>query len=487
MTTPDPRRADSTQADPVPPGPGRGELERIAAGQHHDPHSVLGAHPGKDGVVIRALRPMADSVAVVLEDGRRLPMEHVHEGVFAVSVPDEKVPGYRIAATYPGSTAEEVRDDPYRHLPTLGEFDLYLIGEGRHEELWRVLGAHVREFGTVSGTSFAVWAPNAHGVRVTGDFSGWDGRAYPMRSLGGSGVWELFIPGIGEGTRYKYAVCGPDGVWREKADPMADSAEQPPATASVVYTSRYTLGRPGVDDHARRERAGARADEHLRGAPQVHLVDAHRLAHRLALGPRVNPPGVAPGVPGGVDHRRGGGRHLGRVGHRVGLLRHTPSGPQIAYLYRVPSPMPGTNSSHTPDPPSERIGYARPSQPLKSPVTRTPCALGAQTANDAPVVWPISRTCPPSTRHSSSCRPSPIRYRSNSPSVGRCRYGSSRTSSPEPEPEPEPEVSRGDPVAGHLLVRHGDGEEPRYTCSMGSLRPSSRTRSPTSPAGGAHG
>ncbi len=200
---------------------------------------MLGAHPGPDGVVIRALRPMADSVAVVLDDGRRLPMEHVHQGVFAVSVPDEKVPGYRIAATYPGSTAEDLRDDPYRHLPTLGEFDLYLIGEGRHEELWRVLGAHVREFGTVSGTSFAVWAPNAHGVRVTGDFSHWDGRPYPMRSLGGSGVWELFIPGIGEGTRYKFAVCGPDGVWREKADPMANSAEKPPATASVVYTSRY--------------------------------------------------------------------------------------------------------------------------------------------------------------------------------------------------------------------------------------------------------
>jgi 1,4-alpha-glucan branching enzyme len=235
MTAEDPRRADSN-----PPGPGLGEIERIAAGHHHDPHSVLGTHPGPDGVVIRALRPMADSVAVVLDDGRRLPMEHVHQGVFAVSVPDEKVPGYRIAATYPGSAAEDLRDDPYRHLPTLGEFDLYLIGEGRHEELWRVLGAHVREFGTVSGTSFAVWAPNAHGVRVTGDFSHWDGRAYPMRSLGGSGVWELFVPGIGEGTRYKYAVCGQDGVWREKADPMATSAEQPPATASVVYTSRYS-------------------------------------------------------------------------------------------------------------------------------------------------------------------------------------------------------------------------------------------------------
>jgi hypothetical protein len=101
--------------------------------------------------------------------------------------------------------------------------------------------------------------------------------------------------------------------------------------------------------------------------------------------------------------------------------RHTPSAPQIAYLYRTPSPMPGTKSSHTPTPPSERIGYARPFQWLKSPVTRTPRAFGAQTANEVPLTVPYSRTCAPSTRHSSSCLPSPIRYRSNSPSAGRWR------------------------------------------------------------------
>src|SRR5690348_5304311 len=171
-----------------------GEIERIVAGQHHDPHSVLGAHPGPDGVIIRALRPMAKSVTAVLDDGRRLPMTHVHQGVFAVTVPDEKVPGYQIATVYPAApgseAAEEVRDDPYRYLPTLGEFDLHLISEGRHEELWQVLGAHAREVSQTPGASFAVWALNAHGVRVTGDFNYWDGRAYPMRSLGGTGVWE---------------------------------------------------------------------------------------------------------------------------------------------------------------------------------------------------------------------------------------------------------------------------------------------------------
>jgi 1,4-alpha-glucan branching enzyme len=217
-----------------------GEIERLVAGHHHDPHSILGAHPGPEGVVIRALRPLAESVTVVLDDGRRIPVNHRHQGVWEVTLPEEKVSGYRLEVSYPGSLDPAgVEDDPYRYLPTIGEFDLYLIGEGRHEELWRVLGAHVREMGQVTGTSFAVWAPNARGVRVIGDFNGWNGAAYPMRSLGGGGVWELFVPGVTEGTKYKYAICGQDTVWREKADPLANLAEHPPATASVVYTSRH--------------------------------------------------------------------------------------------------------------------------------------------------------------------------------------------------------------------------------------------------------
>jgi 1,4-alpha-glucan branching enzyme len=232
-----------------------GEIERVVAGHHFDPHSVLGAHPGPDGVIVRALRPRAKSVTLVLDDGRRFPMTHVHQGVFAVTLPDEKVPDYRIATSYSDTGEDEtLHDDPYRFLPTLGEFDLYLIGEGRHEELWRVLGAHVREVGHATGTSFAVWAPNAHGVRVTGDFNYWDGSAYPMRSLGGSGVWELFVPGVADGAKYKYAICGPDEVWRDKADPMANATEKPPATASVVFTSRYTWSdSEWVTARARRE------------------------------------------------------------------------------------------------------------------------------------------------------------------------------------------------------------------------------------------
>jgi 1,4-alpha-glucan branching enzyme len=236
----------------------REEIDRLVGGDHHDPHAVLGAHPGRDGVTIRALRPLAERVEIVLPDGGRHPLRHEYAGMFAGTLPAGAtladvtadaapiaVPDYRLAVTY-GKGPELIQDDPYRHLPTLGELDLHLIGEGRHEELWKALGARVRTytsaFGSVTGTTFAVWAPNARGVRVIGDFNHWDGTAHPMRSLGSSGVWELFVPEIGDGAHYKYDVLGADGRWRSKADPMAQAAEQPPKTASMVFTSRYGWG-----------------------------------------------------------------------------------------------------------------------------------------------------------------------------------------------------------------------------------------------------
>jgi 1,4-alpha-glucan branching enzyme len=254
-----------------------GEIERIVAGTHHDPHSILGAHPGPGGVVVRALMPLAVNVSAILPDGRRFPMAHLHEGVFAATLPMENVPAYQIAVTYQkpdGETTlpERIVDDPYRHLPSLGAMDLHLISEGRHEELWRVLGAHVREydggeFGTIRGTSFSVWAPNARGVRVIGDFNHWDGRGHPMRSLGGAGVWELFVPGVGERTRYKYEICGQDGQWMRKADPMARMAETPPATASVVFTSSYRWG----DQDWSTKRAGGNRHAEPLSVYEVHL------------------------------------------------------------------------------------------------------------------------------------------------------------------------------------------------------------------------
>ena len=146
------------------------------------------------------------------------------------------MPDYRVKATYGDQVVES--DDPYRFLPTLGDIDTYLIGEGRHEELWKVLGAHIKHFsgpmGEVSGVAFSVWAPNARAVRVVGDFNYWDGSATAMRSLGACGVWELFVPGVGVGARYKFEICHHDGAWKQKADPLARATEIPPATASVV-------------------------------------------------------------------------------------------------------------------------------------------------------------------------------------------------------------------------------------------------------------
>jgi len=222
------------------PSPSIEELERVVGGAHHDPHSLLGAHALDGRVVIRTLRPDAERVVAHVE-GQELELEHVHGGIWQAELDRADVPHYGLAVTYAGTTYPS--DDPYRYLPTLGDMDLHLIGEGRHEELWTVLGAHVRRYdspgGEVTGTSFAVWAPNARGVRVIGDFNGWDGRSHPMRSLGSSGVWELFIPGVQAGAHYKFAVLGADSEWREKADPMARRTEVPPLTASIVDESDY--------------------------------------------------------------------------------------------------------------------------------------------------------------------------------------------------------------------------------------------------------
>jgi len=186
------------------------------------------------------LRPLAEAVTIVTPEFR-VPMTHEHRGIWYALIPGDQVPTYSVDATYAGQVIPG--DDPYRFLPTLGEIDLHLIGEGRHEQLWQVLGSHVRRYATplgeVSGVSFAVWAPSAQGVRITADFNFWDGTAHPMRSLGSTGIWELFVPNVGDGVTYKFQILGQDGVWRDKADPMAYATEVPPATGSRVFTSTY--------------------------------------------------------------------------------------------------------------------------------------------------------------------------------------------------------------------------------------------------------
>ncbi len=221
----------------------REDLEKLADGRHHDPHAVLGAHAYEGRVTIRTVRHGAKAVTLVAGD-TRVPFTSEYRGVWVAEWPHPGVPDYRLEVVHNGRT--ETVDDAYRYLPTLGDVDLHLIGEGRHENLWHVLGAHVREYagliGPVHGTSFAVWAPSAQAVRVVGDFNGWDGRGSMMRSLGSSGVWELYVPHVGDGTKYKYEILGRDGRWRQKADPLAFATEQPPRTASIVFTSAYEWG-----------------------------------------------------------------------------------------------------------------------------------------------------------------------------------------------------------------------------------------------------
>jgi 1,4-alpha-glucan branching enzyme len=226
-------------------------LSAVAAGASHDPHSVLGAHPGPDGTTVRALKPFARSVTVLTPpadagagEPTRTEAVHEHDGIWTAVLPGGPT-DYRLEVVYDTNEGRAVHtvDDPYRFLPTLGEMDLHLIGEGRHEQLWTVLGAHVRRFdgpmGATEGTSFAVWAPNARAVRVVSDFNAWNGRSHAMRSLGSSGVWEVFVPGMVAGARYKFELLAKDGQWHQKADPMARHTEVPPATASVVTESAY--------------------------------------------------------------------------------------------------------------------------------------------------------------------------------------------------------------------------------------------------------
>lgn len=232
-------------------------LTKIAHGTYHEPHAVLGPHhmapqgllePGTlpQWATVRVQRPLAKTVTIVTPLGR-YECQHEHEGVWVtvIATVGGVAPDYQVETVYEDGSVF-TSDDGYRFLPTLGSMDQHLIKEGRHEELWRVLGANLREYesalGTVLGTSFAVWAPTAQAVRVIGDFNGWDGRAHAMRALGSSGVWELFIPAVGAGTTYKYEILSADGNWLRKADPMAKATEVPPATASIVTQSTYVWG-----------------------------------------------------------------------------------------------------------------------------------------------------------------------------------------------------------------------------------------------------
>jgi len=214
-----------------------GLVASLVSGSHPQPHSTLGQHAFADGFVIRAVRPLAEAVTAVQADGTRVPLEHVADGLWQgyAAGPGQ---AYVLETEYdngPTWTAE----DPYRFVPSVGEIDLYLWGEGRHEQLWHVLGSHFRPHEDVAGTSFSVWAPHAKAVRVVGDFNGWFGDRHAMRRLDDNGVWEIFIPEASPGTVYKFELLTQSGEWVTRADPMARFTEVPPSTGSKVGESLF--------------------------------------------------------------------------------------------------------------------------------------------------------------------------------------------------------------------------------------------------------
>lgn len=218
-------------------------LDQISHGTYPFPHDYLGVHKLPKGFVIRVLRPLAKSVTALLGSNQELELEHLYRGVWQVAVDATEVPDYRIKTVYDVASSTWTSDDAYRHLPTLGELDLHLISEGRHERLWEVLGSRVMTvsgaLGDSTGTAFALWAPNARAVRVVGDFNHWSGGAHAMRNMGSSGVWEIFIPEVANGTKYKYEILTKSGEWVSKIDPLGKYFEHPPLTASVVHETTH--------------------------------------------------------------------------------------------------------------------------------------------------------------------------------------------------------------------------------------------------------
>jgi 1,4-alpha-glucan branching enzyme len=241
---------------------------RIADGSHDDPFAVLGPHSIGEKTWLIAQDPGADRLVAETPDG---PVELAPypkaPSVFFGEIPDGA--SYRLHGYANGEDWEY--EDPYRFGPVIGEMDEYLIGEGTHRRLWTVLGAHVMTHEGVAGTHFAVWAPSARRVSVVGDFNWWDGRRHVMRRRGATGVWEIFIPGIGEGQRYKYRIVGPDGAVQPlKADPLRIRFRAP--AGDSVHRARHCrlwLARRHVDGGTDRAQCPHGADRRLRGASGV--------------------------------------------------------------------------------------------------------------------------------------------------------------------------------------------------------------------------
>src|SRR5450759_1593024 len=218
------------------------ELNSFLSGTHSDPFRILGPHRMGDDLAIRVFRPDTQKIDILIDRQSTIAAEKIHrDGFFQAFVPGAaRDLDYHLRLTgWDGS--EWVARDPYQYGPIMGEVDLHLFVEGQHWKIYDKFGAHLRTIGDAAGVYFAVWAPNAQRVSVVGDFNNWDGRVNPMRKLIGSGVWELFVPGIKQGAHYKFEILTQTGALLLKSDPFAFFNQHGKSTASLVYDlERYT-------------------------------------------------------------------------------------------------------------------------------------------------------------------------------------------------------------------------------------------------------
>jgi 1,4-alpha-glucan branching enzyme len=217
-------------------------LDNLCALRHPDPHAILGAHTTTEGLVVRVFNPLAQDVSLIVDGLAPQSMHQLNgDGLFQAALAIRQEPFvYRLQIRYADGSVNMCHD-PYSFLPTIGNLDLHLWSEGRHNRIYEKLGAHPHTVGDISGVAFAVWAPNAVSVSAVGDFNRWDGRIHMMRVLGSSGIWELFIPDLEPGEHYKFEIRTKDGNLLIKADPFANASEVPPRTASNIFASDYTF------------------------------------------------------------------------------------------------------------------------------------------------------------------------------------------------------------------------------------------------------